>query len=68
MHIVLILQGLESQSHSFALAGTEELSLVQIYIYILPPISVGIKLSNTIECGSGVQKQLHSLGGHSVSS
>ena len=37
-------------------------------IYILPPISVGIKLSNTIECGLGVQKQLYSLGGHSVSS
>ena len=38
------------------------------YIYILPPITVSIKLSNTIECSSGVQKQLHSLGGHSVSS
>ena len=41
-------------------------SLVQIYILL--PITVGIKLLNTIECGSGVQKQLHSLGGHSVSS
>ena len=66
MHIVLILQGLESQYHPFTLEGTEQLSLVPIYI--LPPISVGIKLWNTIECGSGVQKQLHSLEGHSVSS
>ena len=49
MPIVLILQDLKSQYHPFTLEGTEALALVQIYI--LPPITVGIKLSNTIECG-----------------
>ena len=55
MHIVPILQGLKSQYHPFALEGTEEFSLVEIYI--LPPITVGIKLLNRMwlrgaKCGS----------------